>query len=181
MVGLYLRIDTVVLMEGRTPGSSSAEERLPRHPSGAGRLAQIAIIALMAVGSLSLWIANPLLWLWLTSSLQSGTQPSMGPYAVLLLGLILTAVAIAKGLAALNGLYGRVTGNEPTIRIVLPWRRSIRGGRSQRRETDGRLPVSVLDVVMVISVALAVASFSTWYFVTSPTPPSAGGVGPAKH
>ena len=54
------------------------------------------MIALMAVGGLAMWIANPVLWLWITSSLQEGTQPSMGPYALMLLGIVLTCVAIGK-------------------------------------------------------------------------------------
>ena len=139
------------------------------------------MIGLMAAGGLAMWIANPVLWLWITSSLQEGTQPSMGPYALMLLGIVLTCVAIGKGLSALNRHYARVTGSTPKVRVVVPWRRSLRGGRSQRRETDGRLPVSVLDVIMIVSVVLAVASFSTWYVVTNPTPPNVGGPGPAKH
>lgn len=136
----------------------------------------------MAAGGLSMWIANPVLWLWITSRLQS-TQPSMGPYALLLLGVILTCVAIGKGLSSLNRYYARVTGSTPTVRVIVPWRRSLRGGRSQKRDTDGRLPLSVLDVIMVVSVVLAVISFSAWYFVVEPTPPSVGpgGAGPAKH
>ena len=135
----------------------------------------------MAVGGLAMWIANPVLWLWITSRLQSGTQASMGPYALLLLGVILTCVAIGKGLSSLNRYYARITGNAPTVRVILPWRRSLRGGRSQNRETDGRMPVSVLDVIMVLSVVLAIVSFSTWYLVVEPTPPGgAGGAGPAK-
>jgi hypothetical protein len=105
----------------------------------------------------------------------------MGPYALLLIGIVLTCVAIGKGLASLNRYYARMTGSTPKVRVVLPWRRSLRGGRSQKRETDGRLPVSVLDVIQVISVVLAVLSFSTWYLVTNPTPPNVGGPGPAKH
>ena len=149
---------------------------------GASTLTKVALIALMAIGSISMWVANPLLWLWICSQLQSnGTQASMGPYVLMLIGIVLTCVALGKGLAALNRLYGRVTGTSPTVRIVLPWHRSLRGGRSQKRETDGRLPVSVLDVVMVISVFLALVAFGTWYFVTNPTPPNAGDPGPAKH
>jgi hypothetical protein len=148
-----------------------------RQPS---RLWKGAVIALMASGGLAMWIANPVLWLWITSHLQSGTQPSMGPYGLLLLGIILTCVAIGKGLSTLNRYYARLTGASPTIRVILPWRRSLRGGRSRKRETDGRAPVSVLDVIMVISVALAVISFSTWLVVTNPTPPNVGGPGPAK-
>lgn len=135
----------------------------------------------MAVLGMAMWIANPILWLWITSHLQSGTQPSMGPYGLMLVGFILTCVAIGKLLSMLNRYYARVAGTTPTIRVILPWRRSFRGGRSLKRETDGRLPVSVLDVIMVISVVIAVASFGTWYFATNPTPPNAGGPGPAKH
>jgi hypothetical protein len=133
------------------------------------------MIVLMVVGGLAMWIANPVLWLWITSSLQDGTQPTMGPYVLMLVGIVLTCVAIGKGLAMLNRRYARVTGSTPKVRVIVPWR------RSQRRETDGRLPVSVLDVIMVVSVVLAVASFGTWYFVTNPTPPNVGGPGPAKH
>jgi hypothetical protein len=140
------------------------------------------IIALMAAGGLGMWIVNPALWLWVVAQMQSGsTQPAMGPYALLLLGIVLTCVAIGKGLSSLNRYYARMTGSTPKVRVVLPWRRSLRGGRSRKRETDGRLPVNVLDVIMVISVVLAVLSFSTWYLVTNPTPPNVGGPGPAKH
>lgn len=148
-----------------------------------GSLFKAAIVTLMAVGSLALWVGNPLLWVWLTSHLQSdGTRaPSMGPYALLLLGVILGSVAIGKGLAALNRWYERATGSTPTVHVILPWRRSLRGGRSQKRETDGRLPLSLLDVVMVVSVIVAVAAFAAWFVITNPTPPNVGGPGPAKH
>jgi len=139
------------------------------------------LIGLMAVGSVLLWIGVPVGWLYLASRLTDSPQPSMGPYALMLLGIVLTCVAIGKGLSVLNRHYARVTGSTPKVRVIVPWRRSLRGGRSQRRETDGRMPVSVLDVIMVVSVVLAVASFSTWYVVTNPTPPNVGGPGPAKH
>jgi hypothetical protein len=134
-----------------------------------------AIIALMAVGSVAVWVGNPALWLAITARLQTTTQPSMGPYALMLVGITLTAVAFGKGLSWLNRLYGRVSGSTPTIRVLMPWRRSLRGGRSRARETDGRLPVSVLDVVMVISVAIALVVLVVWFVVVKPTPP---GIGP---
>jgi len=55
--------------------------------------------------------------------------------------------------------------------VILPWRRSLRGGRSQARETDGRLPISVLDVVMVIPVAVAAIALIVWFIVVQPAPP----------
>ena len=127
-----------------------------------------------------MWFFNPMLWLWLTSKLQSGTQPSMGPYALLLLAIIPTCCAIGRLISMLHRYYERITGSTPTIRVILPWRRSLRGGRSRKRETDGRLPVNVLDVIMVMSVVCAVVSFTTWFLIVDPAPPNIGGPGPAK-
>jgi hypothetical protein len=142
---------------------------------------QAGLIALMALGSVALWVGNPLLWLWITSQLQSGGgQPQMAPYALLLVGVVLTAVALAKGLAALNRRYGRLIGADPTVRLIAPWRRSLRDARHGGHEDPGRLPVNVLDVVMVISVLAAVIAFTLWYVITNPTPPNVGGPGPAK-
>ena len=142
-------------------------------------LTSTAIVLAMALGSVALWIGNPILWLWLTARLQS-TQPSMGPYALMLVGITFTAVVLGKGLAALNRLYGRVRGTTPTVKVILPWRRSLRGGRSQARETDGRLPVSVLDVVMIVSVAVAGLALLIWFIVVQPAPPGVG-PGPFKN
>lgn len=139
------------------------------------------LIALMAAGSVSLWVLNPLLWFWITSQLQQEAgQPRMGPYLLLLAGIVATAVAISKGLAALSRLYARVTGTEGTVRIIVPWRRSLRDARHGGREDPTRAPVNVLDVVMVVSVLLALALFAAWYVITNPTPPNVGGPGPAK-
>lgn len=143
--------------------------------------AKAALLVVMVAGSLSMWILNPAIWLWITAHLQAGTSPQMGPYALMLVGITLTCVAIGKGISVVHRRYERITGRTPTIRIILPWRRSLRGGRSLQRETDGRLPVNALDVIMVISVVLAVITFTAWFTITNPTPPNIGGPGPAKH
>jgi hypothetical protein len=143
---------------------------------------RVGLIALMALGSASLWVANPLVWLWLTSHLQSQAgQAQMGPYVLLLIGVALTAVALAKALAALNRRYGRLIGGQPTVRIIVPWRRSLRDARHGGSEDPGRVQVSMLDVVMVLSVLAAIAAFSAWYLLTDPAPPNVGGPGSAKH
>jgi hypothetical protein len=127
----------------------------------------------MAIGSVGVWVGNPLLWLWITARLQS-TQATMGPYALMLVGITVTAVVLGKGLSWLNALYARVIGTTSTITVILPWRRSLRGGRSTARETDGRHPVTVLDIVMVISVTVAIIALVTWFVVVKPTPPGLG-------
>ena len=137
-----------------------------------------AIIALMAIGSVALWIGDPALWFWITAQLQS-TQPTMGPYVLPIVGITLTGVGLGKLLSGLNRLYGEVTGTAPTVKIVLPWRRSYRG--ESGKDEDARMPVSLLDVVMVISVVIAVGALVAWFIVVNPAPNLPGGPGGAKH
>jgi H+/Cl- antiporter ClcA len=125
----------------------------------------------MAVGSASMWIANPIAWLWIGSQLQrESRQMTLGAYLLLLVGIVLTAVGLAIALERLNRLYGRVTGAPPELRLVFPWHRSMRDARHGGRDEPGR-PTTVLDVVMTISVAICVLAFLVWYFATNPTPP----------
>jgi hypothetical protein len=147
----------------------------------AGIGTRAALIALMVVGSVGIWIGNPMLWLWITARLQS-TQATMGPYALMLLGITLTAVVMGKGLSWLNRLYGRVTGTDSTVRVIVPWRQSLRDARhgSSPRDEDGRVPVNLLDVVMVVSVAIAVIALVLWFAIVQPAPPLPGGPGGAK-
>ena len=117
-------------------------------------LAKAALIALMALGSILLWIGSPIGWLWIGSQMSKDTQaPGFGPYLLVLAGIAVTAVVLAKLLSRLNRAYGAVAGDEPTVRVVLPWHRSMRG------EDEGRAERTVLDVVMVISVAIGI-----WFF-----------------
>jgi hypothetical protein len=93
----------------------------------------------------------------------------MGPYGLMLLGILVTAIACAKALGALNRRYAVVTGKN-TINVHLPWARGL-GGEHEKR----LLTVTVLDVVMVLSVLVAVIALVTWFIIVKPTPP---GIGP---
>jgi hypothetical protein len=146
-----------------------------RTPSRTRSGAAVAIVALMVVGSVSLWIGSPALWLWLTSRLQSGTQASMGPYLLLIVGVVVTSVVLAKGLAKLNRVYSTVTGTAGTVVIHRPWHR-MRGAEHESRA----LETTVLDVVMVTSVVVALVALAVWFLVVHPTPPGLE-PGPAKH
>jgi hypothetical protein len=144
--------------------------------------ARVGVITLMFVGSLALWLGDPVLWLWITSRLESGTQASMGPYALMILGITLTGVAIGKGLSRLNRLYTELTGTAPTVRVILPWRRSLRDARHGGDEDeDAHLAVTLLDVMMVVAVLIAVAALVAWFVIVKPAPPLPGGPGGAKH
>jgi hypothetical protein len=120
-------------------------------------LAKVTLIALMAVGSIFLWIGIPVGWLWIGSQVQSDSgQASFGLYLGVLLGIIVSMVAMGKLLSSLNGVYGRLTGSE-VVRVRMPWHRSLRG------EQEGRAPRQILDVVMVISVMTAGFAFLIWF------------------
>jgi hypothetical protein len=113
----------------------------------------------MVLGSLMLWIGAPLFWVWLGSQLQDSSQPSLGPYLLVLAGVVVSMVVIAKLLSRLDRLYARITSREATARVRMPWHRSLRGER-----TSGR-PTRVVDVVMVASVSAALALFGLWFFL----------------
>ena len=139
-----------------------AAGRSPHSP--ANRLAAVGLILLMAIGSLMLWIGNPWIWLWLGSKLQSSIQPTLGPYVAVFVGLLISTLATYVALARLNALYGRVTDTTPRVRVRMPWHRGLRS------QNEGRMPLSVLDVVMMISVGLALLTFGIWFFFFAGSP-----------
>jgi hypothetical protein len=117
----------------------------------------IALVLLMAVGSVLMWIGVPLGLVYLASKLADSSDPSLGPYLVVLIGLPLGIAAIGKGLGTLDRLHARITGIE--IGEYQPgWTRSLRGERQPVRRGG------VLDRVMIVSVALAAVVFAVWFF-----------------
>lgn len=143
-----------------------------REQSGA-RLWAAAIVCGMVVGSITLWIANPIFWFWVTGRLQS-TQPSMGPYVLMLLGILGTAIGCGKLLGALDRRYARVMGTN-VMNLHLAWMRGL-GGEHEKQLR----PATVLDVVMIVSVAVAVIALVTWFIIVKPAPPGLEG-SPSKN
>jgi hypothetical protein len=126
----------------------------------AGRILLAALlIALMAIGSVVLWLGIPVGWLYLASRIVKSSQPSLGPYVLVLVGIPVSMIVVGKALSRLNRAYGEVTGATPAGRVRSPWMKSMRG------ERDSGRPRTVLDVVMVWSVALALLSFAIWFFL----------------
>jgi len=124
------------------------------------RSGAIALIALMALGSIAMWLGVPLGWLWIASRIADSSRPSMGVYLLVLVGIPVTMVLVGRTLSALNRAHTRVTGTgaRPHARVQASWQRSMRGERTSTR------PRTVLDVVMVASVALALLAFAVWFF-----------------
>ena len=125
----------------------------------AGRLVLAALLILaMAIGSIVLWLGIPIGWLYLASRIAKSSQPSMGPYLLVLVGIPASMVVVGKLLSRLNRAYGAVTGAPPAARTRRAWMKSLRGERESGRTR------TVLDVVMVWSVALALLCFAIWFF-----------------
>src|SRR6266480_12706 len=118
------------------------------------RIAAALLIVAMAIGSIVLWLGIPIGWLYLVSRLVSSSQPSMGPYVLVLGGIPTSMIVVGKLLSKLNRVYGDVTNTTPHARMRNPWLKSMRG------ERDSDRPRTVLDVVMVWSVALALLCFA---------------------
>jgi hypothetical protein len=125
-----------------------------------GRTTAAAIIVLaMLAAALFLWVGIPVLWLYIASQLVNTSQPSMGPYLVVVVGVIATVIVDAVVISRLNHQYERVTGSRGEVRVQLPWMKSLRG------EREGPRSMSVLDAVLIVSVTLAGMAFGLWFFV----------------
>ena len=130
-----------------------------RAPGVTNKAAARVLIVVMVVGSLLMWIGAPIFWLWLGSQLQSGSTPSLGPYLLILVGVVVSMIVLGKLLSSLDRLYGRVTHSDASVRVRMPWHRSMRGERGSGR------PTRVVDVVMVVSVSSALLLFGAWFFL----------------
>ena len=116
------------------------------------------LIALMAIGSVVMWIGVPVALIYAASRLADSPKPSMGPYVLILVGLPLGMMAVGKLLGALDRYHGRVTGLDDGKPQQAAWMKSMRGERERKRRR------SVLDSVMIISVGVALLLFGIWFF-----------------
>lgn len=129
---------------------------LPAH--GMRSPGSLAMIALMALGSILMWVASPVAWLFLASRMTSSSQPSIGPYLLVLVGIVITAVVVGKALGALNRTHMRYTGLDKGRHHHRSWNRSMRDARQSSRERG------VLEPVMAWSVGFAMLAFLVWFF-----------------
>jgi hypothetical protein len=119
--------------------------------------AAVGLVALMAIGSVVMWMGVPLALLYAASKLADTPKPSMGPYLLVFLGLPVGMALVGKALGWLNRAHIRLTGAE-TDEYRPGWTRSMRGERAVDRRNG------VLDRVMIISVAVAALAFAVWFF-----------------
>ena len=116
------------------------------------------LIIVMAVGSVVLWLVIPVAWIYGVSQMVDTTQPQLGPYLAIIVGVPATMWFFGRFLYKMNQVYERVTGQTSEVRVQLPWHRSMRGERDTGRRTN------VLEFVMICSVALCLLVFGIWFF-----------------
>jgi hypothetical protein len=132
------------------------------------KLTQAGLVTVMVLGGLMLWFGNPVLWLWIGSQMSENQRASMGPYAVVAIGIIVSTILVSLGMARIHRRYQEVSGHTPTVRVRLPWMRSVRG------EEDSRPEVTVLDVVVVTTALLGLMAALVWFLALAGSPlPSA--------
>ena len=119
----------------------------------------IFLVVLMGIGSIVLWIGIPVGWVWVASRTVKSSQPSLGPYLLVLFATPISMWLWSRLLFKMNSVYSSVTGQTYEVRTQLPWHKSMRGERGSGR------PTTVLDLVMIVSVSLALTAFAVWFFV----------------
>jgi hypothetical protein len=118
----------------------------------------LVLVLLMAVGSVIMWIGVPLGLIYVASQVADSSNPSVGPYLLVFLGLPVGMAVIGKLLGYLDRAHSRLTGRSDGTRHSAAWLRSMRGERTSTRRGG------VLDKVMLVSVGVAVVLFAIWFF-----------------
>ena len=118
----------------------------------------LILVLLMALGSVFLWLGIPVAWIYGVSQMVDTTQPQLGPYLAIIVGVPVSMFLFGRLLYRMNQAYERVTGQTSEVRVQMPWHRSMRGERDTGRRT------TVLEFVMIVSVGLSLVVFGIWFF-----------------
>jgi hypothetical protein len=103
----------------------------------------VLTVVIMFGASLLLWIGIPAGWLWIGSQVQGSTGSVGAAIAVMLIGAVVSIVAIAYVLGSLNRAHEH----------LLEARGAVREGPP------------LLEVVLVVTAGIALVGFAIWFFV----------------
>jgi hypothetical protein len=126
-------------------------------PAPARNLVAVLLVVVTVVGTF-LVAALPFGWILLLGKLNEMLAvPPMAGLAVLLVGMPASMVLGVRLLLRVSDLYERLRGNPgPAGRVAPVWRRGL---------TDTKRPsgLRMLDVVMVVSVVVALLALATFF------------------
>jgi hypothetical protein len=120
-------------------------------------LAAFGLILLMIAGSLILWLAVPVAWLWVASQIDKSLDASLRAYGVIAIGVPLTMLALFALLRRLDEAHQRLTGPVATKKLAPAWRRSL------SEERDLHAPTSALDIILATTAVVAAIAFVIWF------------------
>jgi hypothetical protein len=128
------------------------------------RIESVVIVAVMLFGAFSLWTLIPLGWLWIGSQLVGTQEPRLWAYFLVLVGIVISVIVVAKILSALNRRFLAIQGDEDyRPKIPLPWMESMRDERHSTRAT-------MLDIVLVASAVMAGVAMLVWFLILAESP-----------
>lgn len=133
------------------------------YEAGRGLAAGLVFLA-MLLAAFSLWTAIPLSWVYIASKLSQTQFPAGGPYAVVVVGILLTFVVVAWLIGRLNNLYIRITGTNRIGPIRPTWLKSMRDTAPIQSS------VTVVEAVLMASVMLAALALTLWFFLLAGSP-----------
>lgn len=126
--------------------------------------AATAVFLAMLLAAFSLWTLIPLGWVYIASKLAKSQFPSIGPYMIVVVGIIVTVLIDAWLIGRLNDLYVRVTGSNRLVRSRPGWLKSMRDAGPVHTS------VTVVEAVMMASVMLAALALMVWFFLLAGSP-----------
>jgi hypothetical protein len=130
-------------------------------------IAALGLILVMIVGSMTLWLAVPVAWLWVASKMNQSLDPTFGPYVAVAIGIPATMLLLFTLLRRVDAAHRALTGTGADAKPVPPpWRRSMRDERNMHA------PTSALDIILVATAIAAGLVLLIWFafFAGSPLP-----------
>ena len=127
-------------------------------------MAAASLIVLMVLGSLILWLAVPVAWLWLASHIDGSLDASLKAYGVIAVGVPSTMLILFALLRRLDDAHRRLTGSVPDKRLAPAWRRSLSD------ERDLHAPTSALDIILAGTAITALIALVLWFFLFAGSP-----------
>jgi hypothetical protein len=133
------------------------------------RFERVALVAGMAVASISLWTAAPLLGLWVGSRVAPSSGISMGAVLAVVATIGFVCWLLVHALGAMSRSYDGSIGRTATVRRHTPWLRSMSGER-EHGQPGADAHLTPLEYILVGVVLLAYLAFELWFFFLSSSP-----------
>jgi hypothetical protein len=122
-------------------------------------LVAAGLVVVMVLGSLVLWLAVPVAWLWVASRIDTSLDASMRAYGAVAIGVPITMLGLFWLLRRLDQFHQQLTGSAPSRRLAPAWRRSL------SEERDLHAPTSALDIILAGTAVAAVIALVVWFFL----------------